>query len=34
MRAALDTLKLPEEYDAALWQYFTRAADSLRNTPG
>ncbi len=34
MRAALDTLGLPKEYDAALWQYFTRAADSLRNTPG
>ena len=34
MRAALDALALPEEYDAMLWQYFTRAADSLRNTPG
>jgi hemoglobin len=34
MRLALDTLELPEEYDIVLWQYFTRAADSLRNTPG
>jgi hemoglobin len=34
MRAALDSLELPEEYEAMLWQYFTRAADSLRNTPG
>ncbi len=34
MRSALDTLGLPPEYDAMLWDYFTRAADSLRNTPG
>ena len=34
MRAALDTLELPAEYDAMLWDYFTRAAESLRNTPG
>jgi hemoglobin len=34
MRAALDTLDLPEGHDATLWQYFTRAAESLRNTPG
>ena len=34
MRAALDTLELPPEYDAMLWDYFTRAAESLRNTPG
>ena len=34
MRAALDTLDLPSEYDATMWQYFTRAADSMRNTPG
>lgn len=34
MRAALDTVALPGEYDELLWQYFTRAADSLRNTPG
>jgi len=34
MRAALDTLALPAEYDDVLWQYFTRAAESLRNTPG
>jgi hemoglobin len=34
MRAALDTVELPAEYDDQLWQYFARAADSLRNTPG
>ena len=34
MRAALDSVGLPAEYDDQLWQYFTRAADSLRNTPG
>ena len=34
MRAALDTLELPAGYDDTLWQYFLRAADSLRNTPG
>jgi hemoglobin len=34
MRAALDSVALPAEYDEQLWQYFTRAADSLRNTPG
>ncbi|HZE48255.1 MAG TPA: globin [Jatrophihabitantaceae bacterium] len=34
MRAALDTVALPAEYDDLLWQYFTRAAESLRNTPG
>lgn len=34
MRSALDTLALAPEYDALLWDYFTRAAESLRNTPG
>ena len=34
MRAALDAVALPPAYDEQLWQYFTRAADSLRNTPG
>jgi hemoglobin len=34
MRAALDTLHLPAEYDRTLWDYLTSAADSLRNTPG
>jgi len=34
MRAALDAVALPAEYDDLLWQYFTRAAESLRNTPG
>jgi hemoglobin len=34
MRAALDNLHLPPEYDAMLWDYFIRAAESLRNTPG
>ena len=34
MRDALDALDLAPEYDAALWDYLTRAAESLRNTPG
>jgi hemoglobin len=34
MRAALDTLDLPPTYDDTLWNYFSRAAESLRNTPG
>ena len=34
MRASLDSLALAPEYDEALWQYFTMAADSLRNVPG
>ncbi len=34
MRAALDMLELPTQYDAQLWRYLTAAADSLRNTPG
>jgi len=34
MRAALDSLALPPEYDQTMWRYFTAAAESLRNTPG
>ena len=34
MRAALDTLGLEPQYEAALWDYLVRAADSLRNIPG
>ena len=34
MRAALDTLELPAAYDAQLWDYLIRAAESLRNVPG
>jgi hemoglobin len=34
MRAALDSLDLAPEYDDALWDYLTRAAESLRNVPG
>jgi hemoglobin len=34
MRAALDSLELAPQYDRALWDYFTSAADSLRNVPG
>jgi len=34
MRAALDSLDLAPEYDETMWQYFTSAAESLRNTPG
>jgi hemoglobin len=32
MRAALDSLELPPAYDHQLWDYLSRAADSLRNT--
>jgi hemoglobin len=34
MRAALDSLGLAPTYDTVLWDYFTQAADSLRNLPG
>lgn len=34
MRAALDSLALPPAYSQRLWDYFTTAADSLRNVPG
>jgi hemoglobin len=34
MRAALDSLELAPQFEAALWDYLVRAADSLRNTPG
>jgi len=34
MRAALDSLALPPAYDKVIWDYFTNAADSLRNVPG
>lgn len=34
MREALDTLQLPRAYDDVLWEYLTRAADSMRNVPG
>ena len=34
MRDALDSVDLPPEYDARLWDYLTMAADSMRNTPG
>ncbi|HEY8302435.1 MAG TPA: globin [Jatrophihabitans sp.] len=34
MRAALDSLELAPQYEAALWDYLVRAADSLRNAPG
>ena len=33
MRAALDSLALPPAYDELMWDYFTSAADSLRNVP-
>lgn len=32
MRAALETLDLPAEYQRTLWQYLESAAHSLRNT--
>lgn len=34
MRAALDSLELAPAHEAALWDYLTRAADSLRNVAG
>jgi hemoglobin len=34
MRAALDSIALPEEYDRTLWDYLVRAAESMRNVPG
>jgi hemoglobin len=34
MREALNSLDLASEYEQALWDYLTRAADSLRNVPG
>jgi hemoglobin len=33
MRAALDAVALPPEYDQRFWAYLTSAADSLRNAP-
>ena len=33
MRRALDTLDLPAEQDAAMWDYFQRAAHFMINTP-
>ncbi len=34
MRTALDSLGLDPQHEHALWDYLTRAADSLRNVPG
>lgn len=34
MRAAVDELDLPPQYATELWNYLSRAADSMRNTPG
>jgi hemoglobin len=34
MRAALDSIALPPAYDKVIWDYFTNAADSLRNVAG
>jgi hemoglobin len=34
MRAALDSLDLPPTYEQTLWEYLTRAADSMRNVAG
>jgi hemoglobin len=34
MRKALDTLDLPPNYDKVMWDYFSNAADALRNLPG
>jgi hemoglobin len=34
MRAALDALNLPPEYDRPLWDYLSAAAESMRNVNG
>jgi hemoglobin len=34
MRVALDSLELAPNYEHAMWDYFVRAADSMRNVPG
>jgi hemoglobin len=34
MRAALDSLDLSPAYEHTLWEYLTRAADSMRNVAG
>jgi hemoglobin len=34
MRAALDSLQLPDAYDSTLWEYLAKAADAMRNAPG
>lgn len=31
MRAAMDEVALPAEYDQAMWEYMVRAADFMRN---
>ncbi len=33
MRAALDSLELPEQHQSELWNYLTMAAESMRNSP-
>jgi hemoglobin len=34
MRAALDSLALPLAYEKPLWEYLSKAAESMRNVPG
>ena len=34
MRSALDSLHLPPAHEEVLWEYLSRAADSMRNIPG
>lgn len=34
MRAALDSIALPPEYERTLWDYLVNAAESMRNVPG
>jgi hemoglobin len=34
MRAALDSIALPPEYERPLWDYLSNAAESMRNVPG
>ena len=34
MRAALDSIELPPELESPLWEYLSKAAESMRNVPG
>jgi hemoglobin len=34
MGEALQSLALPPQYEQTMWDYFVRAADSMRNVPG
>jgi hemoglobin len=34
MGRALQSLELPPQYEQVIWDYFVRAAESMRNVPG